>query len=309
MNESVVVVGSLNRDLRIEVKRRPMPGETVMATTLGWSNGGKGGNQAVAAARAGAQVRMIGAVGDDKDGLAQLAELEAFGIDTSRVRRAIGRPTGGAFIVLTPDGENSILVHAGANTRVDPGGPDQYADADVVVVQTEIGPTIAAEAAAAARAAGARLVVNAAPVVLGDTMLYRQADPLVVNEHEALELLDGTAENDPAELGRQLLSRYGATSVVITLGGRGAVVVDAHGATLVPASTVDRVVDTTGAGDTFVGALAARVASGQKLEDAAAEAAAHAARCVRWPGARPPAPPGGKAAFGSDPGWPPAGPA
>lgn len=295
MTADVVVVGSLNRDVRIEVERRPAPGETVLATEVVGSNGGKGGNQAVAAARAGAVVRMVGAVGDDLHGREQLTELTRFGVDVTAVRRGLGRHTGRAFIVVTPDGENSIVVHAGANTLVDPGTPAQYRGSRVVVVQTEIGRRIAEEAAEAARAAGARLVVNAAPVVPLDSSLYRGTDPLVVNVHEARELA-GDHPEDPHQsaaadadlvLAAAVRNRCGARSVVVTLGGRGAVVVDDRAAAAIPPVPVPRVVDTTGAGDTFVGALAARLAAGDGLTAAAGAAAAQAAAAVRWPGARP----------------------
>lgn len=290
MSPQVVVVGSLNLDLRVEVDRRPAPGETVMASALVSSNGGKGGNQAIAAARAGADVRMVGAVGDDSAGLAQLAELDRYGIDTSRIRRSVGRPTGVAVVMLTPDGENSIVVHAGANTLVDPGGPELYADADVVVVQTEIGPGPAERAAAAARAGGARLLVSAAPVVLTATSLYLDADPLVVNEHEARELLAGSSSAGPLELAHDLLERYAARSAVVTLGARGAAVAGSGHAVLVPAVAVDALVDTTGAGDTYAGALAAHLAAGDSLLNAATAAGTAAAQRVREVGARPAVP-------------------
>lgn len=286
----VTVVGSLNRDIRVDVDRRPGPGETVLARSVSWSNGGKGGNQAVAAARAGAAVRMVGAVGDDEDGHVQLAELSRFGADVTAVRRVMGRPTGRAFIDVTPDGENSIVVHAGANLLVDPVAREQYLAGCVVVVQTEIGRRTSEEAAEAARRAHSRLVVNAAPVVPAESSLYRDADPLVVNEHEAREIAELAGPVDPGVLGRAVRARTAARSVVVTLGGEGAVLVEGDTVNPVAPRRVPQVVDTTGAGDTFVGVLAARIAAGSRLNEACEAAATAAAECVQWTGARP-APP------------------
>lgn len=286
VSSQVVVVGSLNHDSRIEVVRRPNPGETVLAESQAWGHGGKGGNQAVAAARAGARVRMVGAIGDDDAGTAQLEELAAFGVDVSGVRRVLGRATGRATIVVTPDGENSIIVLPGANALVDPGTPDAYRDAAIVVVQTEIGVQPAERAAEAAIAAGARLVVNAAPVVPAPSPLYAHADPLIVNEHEAVEIAPDCQEASPKRMAELLRAASGARSVVITLGARGCVVAGDETA-VVRTPPVDGVVDTTGAGDTFVGALAAGLANGATLREAAVRASQDAGRCVQWFGARP----------------------
>jgi ribokinase len=260
-------------------------------------SGGKGANQAVASALAGARAVMVGAVGADHAGRAQLDDLARFGVDTAHVRIIAELPTGVAFITVTPDAENAIVVALGANGAVNAilvrealrGEPD----AAVIVAQAEAGAAGVAAAAACAVECGARLVLNAAPVLPLDSETLRHADPLVVNEHEAVELAGGTAvaAGAPAEdaegLARLLRDRTRAGSVVITLGSRGAAAATADGTLSVPSPRVDAV-DTTGAGDTFVGTLAAALASGERLGAAVELACAAAARCATWLGTRPP---------------------
>lgn len=304
-DEIVVVVGSLNVDLALTVDRHPSPGETLIAGGGDRSPGGKGANQALAASRSGAAVHMVGAVGDDPDAEVALGLLRADGVDLSAVAVVPG-PTGLAVVTVAADGENAILVVPGANASVDAAAVDRHADllarAAVLVLQGEISREGIEAAARAVRTAGGRVVLNPAPVLTLDPAVLRAADPLVVNEHEAaavLEQLGGAAtdageDRDPQELVAALRDA-GVRSVVLTLGARGAVVagpaLDAGDRTevdepaVIPAAQVE-VVDTTGAGDAFIGALAAHLAAGEGLVRAAERATAFAGRSVTARGAQ-----------------------
>ncbi|CAM3698137.1 ribokinase [Isoptericola cucumis] len=293
----IVVVGSTNADLVLGVRAHPAPGETVLGHGMQVMSGGKGANQAVAAARLGAEVALVGAVGDDEFAVAALAGLRAAGVDLDAVAVA-DAPTGIAVVTVSDDGENSIVVVPGANGTVDADVVRAHealvAGAAVVVLQGEI-PVAGIEAAA--RAATGRLVVNLAPVVdVAEDVLLR-ADPLVLNEHEArlvgerLGVAAGRSD-DEAALVRGLLAR-GVRSVVLTVGPRGALVGGADGGLVGGAAAVVRVpsprvraVDTTGAGDAFVGALACGLSRGDRLVDAARTAARVGAFAVRAEGAQ-----------------------
>ncbi|MCZ2262736.1 ribokinase [Isoptericola sp. QY 916] len=284
----VVVVGSTNADLLVGVTAHPAPGETVLGHGMRVMSGGKGANQAVAAARLGADVAFVGAVGDDEFADAALAGLRSAGVDLTALAVAPGRRTGIAIVTVSDDGENSIVVVPGANGAVDEAMVSAHAGlvagAASVVLQGEI-PRTAIEAAA--RTARGRLVVNLAPVLDVDEDVLLRADPLVLNEHEA-RLVAGAlgvpAEESEEVLVRGLLAR-GVRSVVLTLGPRGALVGQDDDVTAVPAPRV-RAVDTTGAGDAFVGALAHGLARGDGLVDAARTAARVGAYAVRSPGAQ-----------------------
>ena len=285
MGIDVLVVGSVNEDIVVSVERLPGPGETLLASEFALSCGGKGANQAVAAARDGVRVAMVGAVGDDDAGGRQGAALDGAGVDTRWLRRLTGVPTGTAFIQVDSRGENTIVVVQGANAHVTL--PVGDVEPRVVVTQNEIPPAAQQEAVALAARTGARLVINAAPAPESPPPWYGTADPLVVNEHEAAQL--ATLDETGAGLLRRLRERTGARSVVMTLGERGALVDDGTGVHAIPPVVVERVVDTTGAGDTFVGVLAARLARGEGLVAAASAANRVAAEAVTWSGARPPA--------------------
>lgn len=242
---SVVVVGSGNVDLVSRVARIPAPGETVLSTGFATHAGGKGNNQATAAARAGAATTFVGAFGGDDNGKLLRAGLAADGVNT--LVRTSAEPTGTAFIAVSDSGENTIVVNAGANGTLRELTVSELAviaAADYLLLQLEIPlPTVAA----AARAAGGTVVLNAAPATPLPRDLLAEVDLLVVNEHEAAEL-GGTAA---------LLATVPA--VVVTLGAAGALVVT-RDAVPVPVSGIEvDVVDTTGAGDTFCGALVARL--------------------------------------------------
>ena len=267
----VVVLGSLNVDLVAAVDRHPAPGETVLVEgDLRRFAGGKGANQAVAAAMAGARVAMVGAVGDDDPGRAYLERLRRRGIDTSAVRVVSGQPTGQAWITVSGnDAENMIVVVPGANSHLTDVGA-RPGDGDVLLAQLEVPVAVVAAAAARAHAAGARVVLNAAPYAALPPDLAAVADPVVVNEHEALLLADSGV------VPRSLLVTFGAAGC--TWDG------ERFDGTTVPAEDV---VDTTGAGDAFCGALAAALAAGAGRADAVRAAGEAGAAAVRRAGAQP----------------------
>lgn len=282
----IVVVGSINEDLHVVQHRRPLPGETVLGLSVSRKAGGKGANQAVAAAAAGAQVVMIGAVGGDEVGQRQIAELARHHIDVTDVRVIHELPTGLALISTTPDGENSITVILGANETLGAsairGVLGRGVRPSLVIAQTEAGKDAAEAAAELARTTGARLIVNAGPVVSLTRETWLLADPLVVNQHEAADLM-GAGETPSAAA---LRTHLGCRSVVVTLGAQGCQVADDSGVRVFAAPSV-RTVDTTGAGDTFVGALADRLHRGFTLDESVLAATAAAAAAVTWSGARP----------------------
>jgi ribokinase len=286
MEADVVVVGSLNHDITVVTERRPDAGETVLGRSVATASGGKGANQAVAAARAGARVAMVGCVGADAAGEQLLAGLRAVGVDTARVRVLDDAPSGTALIVVDDAGENSIVVVSGANARlaavdVDAALAGGGARAPVVLAQLEV-PEEAV--AAAARGAG-RFVLNASPARTLPRAVLAAADPLVVNAGEAAALT-GAPDDDVDALARAVLA-LGARSVVITRGAGGALWASGDDTIAHPAPRV-RVVDTTGAGDVFAGTLAARLARGARPDDALAAAVEAGAAAVQWEGAQQP---------------------
>ncbi len=280
----VLVVGSVNVDLVTTVARLPGPGETVAGGTFARHGGGKGANQAVAAARWGAAVRFAGAVGDDDLGAAAVAELAAEGIDVTAVARVPGAPTGVASIVVDAAGENQIAVASGANAALDPGaalaalGP---LDEAAVVLNLELADPVVLAAARAARAAGLVLVVDPAPARALAAPLLDLAPVLVPNAGEARAL---SGVDDPAAAGRALAARTGAP-VVVTLGADGALLVHGDAVDAVAAPAV-ATVDTTGAGDALCGVLAAELARGAPLAAALGEAVGAASASTGVPGAR-----------------------
>lgn len=275
----VVVVGSVNADLVVSVDRRPAAGETVLGSDLAIHPGGKGANQAVAAARLGGRVAFLGRAGIDGNGELVRSALRGDGVDLSHLV-VTDAPTGVALITLGPEGDNSIIVSPGANARVSAddvaSAATLFAAASVVSLQLEIPLPAVVAAARSATEAGARVVFNLSPPAEVPDELLALCDPLVVNEHEA-EFLGAAG---PAGL----LAR-GPRSVVITRGADGAVVADGSGVTQVPSPEV-KVVDTTGAGDAFTGALCLRLARGDALAEAARFAARVGAAAVREPGAQ-----------------------
>ncbi|HTZ30034.1 MAG TPA: ribokinase [Streptosporangiaceae bacterium] len=283
----LAVIGSLNADLTLLVGRLPGPGETVLSSAPGTVGfGGKGGNQAAAAAAFGADVTMIARVGDDDIGEQIRGDLRDRGVDVSQVRTTPGARSGGATIAVDPSGENLILVDPGANGALMPGDidPDALASAGAVLLQLEI-PL--ATVAAAALKATAPVVLNPAPAAPLGPDLLAGADVLVPNRTE-LALLAGAAPPSglPASVALARRLRAGL-DVVVTLGTDGALVIPGSGgpAAHIAAPAV-RAVDATGAGDCFCGTLAVLLAEGVSLADAARISVAAAALSVTATGAR-----------------------
>jgi ribokinase len=294
MGSGIVVVGSSNTDMIIKLDRIPKPGETVIGGDFSTAAGGKGANQAVAAARAGGKVTFVARVGDDAFGWPALEGLVADGIDTSHVLQDPNAPSGVALIFVDERGENSIAVASGANARLTPedvlSARDAITSADVLVTQLET-PLDAVHAAVnLAFEHGVRVVLNPAPAQPLREEVLRHVSVLTPNETEA-ELLTGIeVSNDTAALeAAQRLNALGVEAILITLGSRGAFVFDSDHAELVPGFEVEAV-DTTAAGDVFNGALAVALAEGNPLTEAVRFANAAAALAVTRLGAQPSAP-------------------
>jgi ribokinase len=283
----VTVVGSLNEDVLVRVDRLPGRGETVVGGEVVLAPGGKGANQAAAAARLGPGVAMVGRVGDDAAGERQRRALADAGVDVSAVRTTPDVPTGTATIpVEEGSGENLIVVVPGANGRMAPVDVEVPAvrSADVVLLQLEI-PLDAVRAATAA--AGGTVVLTPAPPRSLPADLLDRVDVLVPNEHELTQLAgEPVRERDAAEIAA-LARRVGRRTVVVTLGERGALLVPDDGApALLQAPPAVVPVDTTGAGDCFSGALGQALAAGRSLPEAVRWAVTAAALSTTGPGAR-----------------------
>ncbi|MCH6468454.1 ribokinase [Sinomonas terrae] len=287
----VTVVGSINADIVLRVAAHPLPGETVIGKSIAVHPGGKGANQAVAAARLGARVAFVGAVGDDAYAETATSGLREAGVDATGIVTVPG-PTGQAFVTVDErTAENSIVVIPGANAHVDRALIEAQSGllekSAILVLQGEV-PAGAAVAAAAE--SPARLVLNLAPVIPLERQLILRADPLVVNQHEgrlALEMLGRETAGLTSEEGvLEALLEEGIGSVVITLGAVGAVFSDGDSTVRVPAPRVEPV-DTTGAGDAFVGALSARLAVGASLSEAVTFAVRVGSYAVCRAGAQP----------------------
>jgi ribokinase len=267
-----VVVGSGSLDLTMQVERLPAPGETVLSAPTLRGFGGKGANQAVAAAAAGASVAMVGRFGDDEVGAAYRDRLAGFGVDVRHLLGTPGVPTGTAYVMVDARGENAIVVDPGANATLAPADLAplrELGPGDVLLVQCELPLPVVVESVRLAAAAGARVVLNLAPSTVLPADVLGLADPLVVNEEEARVL--------------EAFDRPG--SLLVTRGAAGATWGDLERpAVAVPAGEV---VDTTGAGDAFCGTLAAALAAGRDRAAAMDLALAAGAEAVRRVGAQP----------------------
>ena len=284
MSERVCIVGSINIDLVVAADRLPRPGETVLGGRFSVHDGGKGANQAVAAARAGAMVSMIGAVGHDDHGRRALAALEAEGVDVSRVRQLDGEPTGVAIIAVGPRGENQIVVAPGANATftLDDGDLERIAAADVLLTNHEVPNAVIVQALRAAAEGDVRAILNPAPARGIPAEVLRLGPILTPNEHELVVAIG----NDETESALDELTARHAGPVVVTQGPAGALLAQVDRRERFPGFPAPDVVDTTGAGDTFNGVLATWLAGGASIEDAIVAANAAASLSVGAAGAR-----------------------
>ncbi len=287
----IAVVGSNMVDLVTYVDRMPVKGETIEAPRFEMGHGGKGANQAVAAAKLGASVVLVSAIGDDIFGDNTIRNLGALGIDTRYVRRVAGRPSGVATIMVEPNGENSILIVKGANADLSPDDVERAGEAlkqcDLILLQLEISLETVYAAIAFGKKHGVRTVLNPAPATSAlDIAHVSDVSYFIPNETE-LAILTGMPTESEAniEAAAQSLLGQGMQAAIVTLGARGALLATAGRLKRIPSPRVEAV-DTTGAGDAFVGAFARYHAAGASLDDALARAARYAADSVRRPGAQ-----------------------
>ena len=287
----ICVVGGINMDLVVQVPHIPRPGETVHGGEVARFPGGKGANQAVAASRLGASVAIVGQVGADAFGDELVQTLEAAGVESSGVRRAADRATGVAMISVASDGQNAIVVAPGANANWDEAGVVGVERAvrgcRVLVLNLEVPPAVIARAVRAGKRAGARVILNPAPHRVGDESVFGDVDVFVPNQVEAA-LFAGMEPYAVADWGEaaQRLRRLGPRMVIVTLADEGAVIVDEAGPHRVPSFPVS-VVDTTAAGDAFVGGLAVALLRDAPVRDAVRFANACGALAVTRAGAQP----------------------
>jgi ribokinase len=287
-----VVLGSINTDLVVRAPRFPRPGETMHGSDFVVVGGGKGANQATAAGRLGASVEFIGAVGADDFGTRRLEELAAAGVNTRAVKRLVDAPTGVALITVSESGENTIVIAAGANWRVTPGDIPgaqlALAAGGILVSQLELPMETVAAGLTLAHERGLSTLLNTAPYNPQARAFLPMVDILVANEIEAGDLAEwgsAVSSDNAADVAARLLAR-GPRTVVITLGGAGVIVATPRTTARIPAPLVD-VVDTTGAGDCFTGALAASLVQGLDLAAAAERAVMAASFSVTILGAAP----------------------
>ena len=286
------MVGSINTDLVAYVERLPAPGQTVGGARYAETAGGKGANQAVAAARAGAACAMHGAVGGDAYGRARIADLTAAGVAADRVAVLPDHRSGVALIAVDAGGENQIAVAPGANGafRLDDAAfRAEVGPGDVVLLQNEIDVSVTVAAVALARQCGAAVTWNIAPALAAagtaELAAIAGVDYLIVNAGE-LDALQPRRSGEPvAEAARRAVTELGCARVLVTLGAGGAVLADAHGAHRYPAHPV-QAVDTVGAGDCFAGVFAAGIAAGRDPRAALRRAVVAAALCVTREGAQ-----------------------
>ncbi len=286
----IAVVGSANTDLILCSDAWPRTGETVFGRRFALGFGGKGANQAVAARLCGAEVLMVAKVGDDLFGRGTIDNFASFGIDASHVGVVAGTSTGAAAVLVEPDGQNRIIVVKGANAHLRPADIDAAAEAlrgvDTIILQFESPLETVDHTVRLAQRLGIRCIVNPAPALPADPAALADAAYLIPNETEA-ELLAGRTVHtlEQAQACAQALRQNGQSRVVLTLGARGALLAGAEGCTHVPAAAVTPV-DTTGAGDAFIGSFAVFLAEGREERQAIADANLYAALSTTRAGAQ-----------------------
>ena len=259
----VTIVGSLNVDTTLRIKRMPLPGETLAAEGKSSAAGGKGANQAVSAARSGAQTAFIGEVGKDNSGQMMLDEMKANGIDVAGIRENDQVGTGTASILLDENGQNSILIYGGANQQLSPtdveAAKDKITAADFVVAQFETPQAATLRAFQLAKANGVTTILNPAPAQKIDPEVLKLTDLIIPNETESAELTGVIITDETSMLiSAAKFAQMGVRNLIITVGAKGAFYCTQDGYSFIPAFKVNAV-DTTAAGDTFIGALSSRL--------------------------------------------------
>jgi len=287
----IAVIGSSNTDLVTYVNRMPAPGETIEAPSFEMGFGGKGANQAAAAAKLGAEVVMVTALGDDLFGDNTMRNFAALGMDTSHVKRVAGTPSGVATILVDASGENCIVIVKGANGELSPADVERAGAAlktcDLILLQLEVPLETVYAAIRFGKAHGVKTVLNPAPATPALDIAYvREVDYFIPNESE-LAILTGmpTQTDADVEAAAKSLIAQGVQAVIVTLGGRGALLATAEGTQRIAPTPVTPL-DTTGAGDAFVGAFARFHGSRASLDEALTRAASYAADSVTRKGAQ-----------------------
>ncbi|HLO15439.1 MAG TPA: ribokinase [Anaerolineales bacterium] len=293
---NILVVGSLNADLVVRAPRFPQPGETISGEDLRIIPGGKGANQAVAAARQGASVAMVGRVGNDSFGPELINNLEQNNVDTSHVQIDSESATGTAIVVVDANGQNSIILSPGGNGRVSPMDVDSvsFTNHELLLLQLEIPIEAVLSATKRAKEGGVRVLLNPAPARSLPEELISLPDFILPNETE-LSLLTNQPVNNiaSAERAAKTLLEHGAQTVIVTLGGNGALIVSSTRVTHVDTYKVD-VVDTTAAGDAFIGGFASALLQNKSLEEAVRYGCACGALATTKFGAQPSLPTSGE---------------